>query len=91
MKMTAEEFERAYAERSDLTVERLRALGRTVRPCDCGDDLCDGWQSLRAEGSADYDKLCAADLIERARSAAHEARRRGGNQVIVDYRSKIAN
>jgi hypothetical protein len=46
MTMTAEEFERAYAERSGITVERLRELGRIVAPCDCGEEICEGWQSL---------------------------------------------
>ena len=44
--VTAEEFERAYAERSGVTVEWLREHGRVVRPCYCGDALCEGWQSL---------------------------------------------
>jgi len=44
MTMTAEEFERAYAERSGITVERLRELGRIVAPCDCGEEGCEGWQ-----------------------------------------------
>jgi hypothetical protein len=47
--MTAEEFERQYAERSGITVERLRELGRIVAPCDCGEDICEGWQSTTAE------------------------------------------
>lgn len=47
--MTADEFERAYAERSGTTVEQLRALGRIVAPCDCGEDMCEGWQSTTVE------------------------------------------
>lgn len=42
--MTAEEFEQWYAERVGLSVAALRARGREVRPCDCGDVICDGWQ-----------------------------------------------
>jgi hypothetical protein len=53
--VTADEFERAYAERSGVTVERLRELGRTVRPCDCGDPGCEGWQSISVERAAEYD------------------------------------
>ncbi|MRH86024.1 hypothetical protein GFY24_00840 [Nocardia sp. SYP-A9097] len=46
---SADEFERAYAARSGITVAALRAHGRIVRPCECGDVLCEGWQSVRAE------------------------------------------
>lgn len=52
--MTAEEFERAYAERSGRTVEELRRY-RTVRPCDCDYEGCEGWQSISYERAAEYD------------------------------------
>lgn len=55
MALTAEEFERRYAERSGVTVERLRELGRVVRPCTCGDDLCEGWQSVSRDHAAEID------------------------------------
>ena len=42
--MTLEEFEEAYAEGSGVTVEELHAMGLYGEPCDCGDDLCWGWQ-----------------------------------------------
>lgn len=42
--MTAEEFAEGYARRSGVTVEWLREHGREVRPCDCGEDGCEGWQ-----------------------------------------------
>lgn len=42
--MTADEFERGYAERSGVTVEWLHENGREVRPCDCDNDVCEGWQ-----------------------------------------------
>lgn len=47
--ITAEEFERQYAERSGTSVERLRELGRVVRPCHCGEEGCEGWQSINRE------------------------------------------
>ena len=47
--MTAEEFELAYAARSGVTVEWLRAHGHIVAPCRCGEDGCDGWQSISRE------------------------------------------
>ncbi len=53
--MTADEFEAAYAKRSGLTVERLRALGRVVRPCDCGSEDCQGWQSISATTAAEFE------------------------------------
>lgn len=52
--VTAEEFEAAYAKRSGWTVERLRQF-RTVRPCQCGDELCEGWQSISHERAERYD------------------------------------
>jgi hypothetical protein len=42
--ITAEEFERGYAERSGVTIEWLHTHGRYAEPCDCGDDGCEGWQ-----------------------------------------------
>ncbi len=42
-------FERQYAERSGVTVEQLRALGRIVIPCDCGEDICQGWACVTKE------------------------------------------
>jgi hypothetical protein len=53
MSITADEFERQYAARSRMTVEQLRALGRIVAPCDCGDSTCEGWQSTTAERLAE--------------------------------------
>lgn len=53
--MTADEFERAYAERLGVTVKGLRELGRTVRPCACGEDGCEGWQSVSKEHADEID------------------------------------
>jgi hypothetical protein len=53
--LSAERFEREYAERSGITVKELRALGRVVRPCDCGNSGCDGWQSMSKERAAEFD------------------------------------
>ena len=44
--MTKEEFEKSYAEKSNMTVEELRELGVTIEPCDCEDELCHGWQAV---------------------------------------------
>jgi hypothetical protein len=44
--MTLDEFEAAYAANSGITVEQLHRLGRHAAPCDCGDDMCVGWQMI---------------------------------------------
>jgi hypothetical protein len=49
--MTKDEFEQGYAARSGVTVEWLHAHGREGRPCDCGEDGCDGWQMAHIEES----------------------------------------
>lgn len=54
-KITAEEFEKQYAARAGVTVERLRELGRVVRRCYCDWPECEGWQSVNAEAAADID------------------------------------
>lgn len=55
--MTSEEFERGYAEWSGVTVEQLRAMGRIVRPCVCGEDSCPGWQSINRKSAEENDQL----------------------------------
>ena len=42
--LTREDFARAYAERSGVTVEWLKRRGREARPCDCDSEDCEGWQ-----------------------------------------------
>ena len=42
--ITREEFEQAYAARSGVTVQWLRSQGLEAGPCDCGDEICEGWQ-----------------------------------------------
>jgi len=48
-KLTRDEFERRYAERSGITVAELYALGRYALPCDCGEPGCEGWQMAHGE------------------------------------------
>ena len=43
--MTADEFEAFYAKSSGTTIEKLRARGRVVKPCACGEPDCQGWKS----------------------------------------------
>lgn len=53
--ISAEQFEHAYAARSGMSAEKLRALGRVIRPCHCGSDDCEGWQSVSHEIAAEID------------------------------------
>lgn len=57
-KITAEQFEREYAARCAKTVEELRKR-RTVRPCNCGDEICEGWQSVSHAVAAELDAEAA--------------------------------
>ncbi len=43
-KLTAEQFEQDYAEKSRLSVAELHRLGMRVRPCDCAEPGCRGWK-----------------------------------------------
>lgn len=45
--VTAEQFERGYADRSGVTVEALRGRGYVVRRCYCHEDECEGWKMTR--------------------------------------------
>jgi hypothetical protein len=47
--ITADEFERRYAERSGITVELMRSEGYVVRPCHCGEEVCEGWKMTTPE------------------------------------------
>lgn len=44
--MTKEEFEKGYAERSGITVEKLKEFGQEGRACDCDEEICKGWQMV---------------------------------------------
>jgi hypothetical protein len=52
--ISAEQFEREYAERSGVSIEWLRER-KTIRPCDCGDPDCKGWQSISLEAAEEID------------------------------------
>jgi hypothetical protein len=41
-----EAFEKAYAERSGISVEVLHAYGQRAEPCDCDEDGCKGWKMV---------------------------------------------
>lgn len=40
--ITQDEFERAYAERSGMTIDEFRAWLIGL-PCACGEETCEGW------------------------------------------------
>ena len=42
--MTKQEFEQRYAARCGVTVEQLYEWGQVARPCDCGEEGCEGRQ-----------------------------------------------
>jgi hypothetical protein len=41
---TRKEFEEVYAAKGNTTPEVLRLYGRFAIPCDCGEEMCLGWQ-----------------------------------------------
>lgn len=47
--MTKDEFEKQYADRSGVTVEFLHEHGRFGKPCDCDEEICQGWQMTHAD------------------------------------------
>ncbi len=74
-----EEFEERYAARSGdgLSVRYLHAAGRLGWWCDCGDETCEGFQMLHADGMVDlllqYRKLGTPDELARAVSITRAA------------------
>lgn len=46
MKLRKEEFEKAYAEGSGLTLKQLHEHRGHGEPCDCDADNCRGWQMV---------------------------------------------
>lgn len=43
--MTAEEFEKGYCKRSNLSLEKYRKW-RVTMPCECEYEGCEGWASI---------------------------------------------
>lgn len=59
--MSADEFERQYAERSGITVEYLHdELGRRAIPCSCDYEHCQGWRIVSDDAA---DELEALELL----------------------------
>jgi hypothetical protein len=61
--MTAEDFERGYAERSGISLEELRRYRKPV-PCNCGEAICEGWAMLPIDIAEDLEaeKRGASDV-----------------------------
>lgn len=49
MRETADEFETRYAAASGYPVKWFHANEMRARPCDCGEDICRGWQMMADE------------------------------------------
>lgn len=56
-----EAFERAYAERSGLSVAELRRRGLQVVFCGCGEDGCCGWRMVTAEYKSLGERTCQSE------------------------------
>ena len=52
MRKNRDAFEKAYAERSGVTVEWLHQQGQFAAPCDCGETGCKDW---KMENKEDFD------------------------------------
>jgi hypothetical protein len=52
--ISAEVFEQRWAERSEMTIKEVRKV-RAVRPCNCGDELCEGWQMVPLDIAEEID------------------------------------
>jgi hypothetical protein len=55
--MTETEFEKAYAKNSGLTIKRLHELGQFAVPCDCEEEICEGWVMVSRNTVKDHVKL----------------------------------
>lgn len=61
-RLSAAQFEAAYAERSSTTAAQLHAWGRYAEPCDCREEGCEGWaMGHQWEDALLEDSLRAAD------------------------------
>ncbi len=65
--MTRDEFIDGYMQRSELSVStrtedgfKLGDHARVAVPCDCGDNICDGWKMINPEWllDAQYKEPC---------------------------------
>ena len=51
--MTKEQFEAGYAKRSGTTMDYLTSLGLGAVPCDCGEEICEGWGMVNLKQHAE--------------------------------------
>lgn len=52
-----EVFEQEYARRSGVTVDWLHEHGRGAIPCDCDEEICEGWQMVNLTEHAEFERL----------------------------------
>ena len=48
-KLSKDEFIEKCSKRPGTSVEKLCSFGFTVVPCDCGEDICEGWKKLPSD------------------------------------------
>jgi hypothetical protein len=48
-KITQTEFIKQFCENSDITEKELNELGKFAFPCDCDEEVCQGWEMLSLE------------------------------------------
>lgn len=70
-RLTAAQFAKGYAERGGVTVEWLRQHGREARPCNCGDDICEGWQMAYVREDATRTPPLDFEGVQRVYREAH--------------------
>lgn len=55
-KLTQEQFEEMYARHSGCTIDFLKEeLKLEALPCECGDEICHGWQMVRKDRPRELD------------------------------------
>lgn len=75
--MTRTEFIQAYAARSNLSSEwaglgfiEISGSARTVLPCACGDEKCEGWAVVAPDSIDSHLLLYAPEALQEAYRAA---------------------
>ncbi len=56
MKITKEDFEKGYAQRSHVDLQQLKKWGLEAIPCECNYEDCQGWQMVKAPTSQNPQK-----------------------------------
>lgn len=64
--MTKEEFEQGYAKRSGMTVDQLHGLSFHAEFCECGEEICEGWQMVHTERCPECGRVITDEDLHRA-------------------------